>query len=148
MSSRWVLKRTIDARLHGVTPLALTLAYRIVDPMAIGITLAASRGPHSWTVHREVMRDGLSADRAPVYAYEPAAKVQLSTQPGTGQSLLVLRAEGGLRWLVTVTTATLAAFLTETYRVCSVEREARIVTEELGAQLAFLQTTDPPGGPK
>lgn len=139
----WQLTRTIEARM-GVKTLALTLTYRLVDPVAIGLTLATPHGPATWCVAREVLRDGLSPDRAPVYAGVLAARVQLSTQPGTAGSLLTLRAEGGVRWPLTVATAELAAFLELAERACSLEREAGIVSGELDAQLAFMQVVERP----
>lgn len=141
MSTPWVLRRVIESRLNGVTPLGLTLGYRLVDPVAIGITLATRYGPTSWCVARDVIRDGLNPDRVPVYA--AAATVQLCTPAIKGDSLMTLRSGNGQSVSLIVSSAELADFLALTYRTCSEEREARIVTKELEAQIGFMHLRDP-----
>lgn len=136
------LWRVIGAQLHGVSLVPLTLSYQpTADPVAIGLHIATCNGPADWYVSRDVFRDGLCPDRVPVYAYEAAARVHLSTLPCIGYSLLTLRSAAGARWPLTVPCAGLGAFLALTYQACPPEQEAQVVADQLSAQIGLFITT-------
>lgn len=141
--------RAIPVRPYGGCSLVpLILSYQPADdPIAIGLSFATCNGPASWWVSRDVVRDGLTPDRVPIFAYHDAARVHLSLLPFTGLALLTLRLDSGAGWpSLTVHCAELADFLAVTYQICPPEDEARIVADELATQISFMQMTDPRGG--
>lgn len=137
-----VLRRLVDARVHGVVKVPMALEYRTADPVAIGITLGNCVHRCSWHVARTVIRDGLAADPYAVYdECRCAGAVIVSRFPATDVALLVLRTDA-VPLPVTVPATDLRCFLAETYRACPPEREAQLVARELDMQIKFFHMTN------
>ena len=128
------------AMLRGTTPITLTLTYDERDPAAIRVDLACQ----SWYVERaELVRSLRGA--APTNTTDDkcvAAAWHCCPLSVPGRALLVLRSQRFGRLPMSLPLVDLIDFLTTTYRMCSPNREQRLLEVALDAQLNLFATQE------